>query len=1578
MSGVAEIRLIPELVNKFAEEITVPILENITDPSIKIVCAKELIRSYNIIVASSEKSVREKLANTSRLYLFKLADLLCSCGDYEYQTCLVETIFRICPIDFIKAYASEFFPGTESLQQALIKFDVKNFDNSVRIFLRLVNNIFGNVYSFVADDILLDNVNIIPPTDSQGQKVELWIDCNRTSGTIGIYCDQYCLRNDSLSQISDGKGWELITIFADDIYLVDVKKPKDTLETEKLPTLFKFTLANEFHVQYPASESITKSKYLKVIVHDERIIEKLQKSVFPIMFKEKFQGGENKKSRMSDTLSLKPKTNSLKKRYNALCVRVKSQSIVSADTRSMKSLDDVMRVKNSKNIFVGAECISPSSTNLDVFIDNDMQIPETQYFSANEELDNDKNTKQESMGTKRISPNSTNLDVSFGNDIQIPETQYFSVDTELDNDKNTKQKVPVIEMSKIYQSCPIRNCNKKPLKKERVKVKFPFIRKQVPTRKKSFDPAFSPIYEGAESTRLEQNDSLSKSSYANQIKTDETETPEIITTPLRANRSKTKEQRYCIGQQFKPTPQSETIGDETVVKTSQSNILTTTEINHILNDSENHSDRKQGISKENNAQFEAALHGTSRFTEEIIEQQSQENLNQRNSEVVIHERNNKICKSEIFEDACEYFTSLWDEFNDKESELKELRNVQEELASNNKTNSSSTNYKSSESVEKLTVVGENIHESLDKNRSQNAVKNSQEGENILKEPVGDSIIAKELGNSQIDKIIEKNEKIESIMNSQKLQRPEIIADGFEKNNTEKANKKRHHQMQKTKSRMVEKPLRKETYEYRQDIPTCNPVEICTVKGSSDESLLKEKQSVKLYDKKQFSVAGDSVETKDISTTSKMIVQQTPNENVESHTKEGVIQGTSTCATTQIIANTNLVSNVALDNLEELVTVETQHAKADTVLSQKESIKVNLEVPQRVKDVEKDLKSNNSKEFVENKSVKGLELRKKLAIDDSGNMQNNEDKELAVNNSGNMKNNENKNIGSGKMKNIKSLKKNKRGTNTHELKRDQEDSETKFANKNVQLGSVIENVQRRTNGKPKRGLDANKNRNVLSVAESDNSILHDEEDVLLKSTLKLTQKQLFETEVLIKEETSVSVICNDDKKDSIQNIDTITTNTDLLEKGNTKINEKHEESGKVSSTPNQNVLSQKFDVNTEIIISSSQKSKSSTFKRKLSQSDTKLFVKKSKRFKLYDPNDFSYLENDESLNKDLTAIPQFEAKSTPNETLADLRKKKRQRSNKKKPKQKAKSRTQQVKKTSRPDRNSDILSNERDVSYQFDKIAQQEFSRKNYEKRTISSSISSESDDGSPKRIQVVAMVHPIREHTDNNRSRVNGDKNIQKARESIGDIQIENKKDSKLKQISTTSKQQTRKRNVSLDEGSTKLGRRQKELFDTFLKSFVEDINKTRISVREIHNSSKLARLRREKKQVKKPTKKRRLSSDDDFLINDNQLHHRKGQVKVNILENIVLKAANEEQYNECAEFEELPEAIESSLDTVNGDSVSEGRHSEIMWREMFKIFLLIKNVLIKYPPHNMKQNKYYQKLLKDILDVWKVVANNK
>lgn len=90
----------------------------------------------------------------------KLCDIICSCGDYMYQTVLLETLFRLCNDACLKQYSKDLFPEADALQAHIIEIDRNYFDRDCRIFLNALNQIFRNVYSVEADYVILETDTI--------------------------------------------------------------------------------------------------------------------------------------------------------------------------------------------------------------------------------------------------------------------------------------------------------------------------------------------------------------------------------------------------------------------------------------------------------------------------------------------------------------------------------------------------------------------------------------------------------------------------------------------------------------------------------------------------------------------------------------------------------------------------------------------------------------------------------------------------------------------------------------------------------------------------------------------------------------------------------------------------------------------------------------------------------------------------------------------------------------------------------------------------------------------------------------------------------------------------------------------------------------------------------------------------------------------------------------------------------------------------------------------------------------------------------------------------------------------------
>lgn len=102
------------------------------------------------------------ISEQNAIYRCKLADLLCACGDYEYQAVILETLFRMNP-GVIKEHARNLFPEAERLQESLLDISISSFDKDARIFLNLVNKINETVFSIAAEYVFINEIRLMAP-----------------------------------------------------------------------------------------------------------------------------------------------------------------------------------------------------------------------------------------------------------------------------------------------------------------------------------------------------------------------------------------------------------------------------------------------------------------------------------------------------------------------------------------------------------------------------------------------------------------------------------------------------------------------------------------------------------------------------------------------------------------------------------------------------------------------------------------------------------------------------------------------------------------------------------------------------------------------------------------------------------------------------------------------------------------------------------------------------------------------------------------------------------------------------------------------------------------------------------------------------------------------------------------------------------------------------------------------------------------------------------------------------------------------------------------------------------------------
>lgn len=172
---------LPGIKDIFVRTLTPVVFETITDPCISGWCGREVLRTFNVLVQNSDKKMRHELIekqNLIHLYRYialfahffesasfrcKLVDLLSVCGDYDYQTSIVECIFRMCSRKQIEEYSKDLIPEDVNLNNAFLAINNETFYSDVRTFLNIINEKSQSVYSIVCTDVLLDNMSLPGP-----------------------------------------------------------------------------------------------------------------------------------------------------------------------------------------------------------------------------------------------------------------------------------------------------------------------------------------------------------------------------------------------------------------------------------------------------------------------------------------------------------------------------------------------------------------------------------------------------------------------------------------------------------------------------------------------------------------------------------------------------------------------------------------------------------------------------------------------------------------------------------------------------------------------------------------------------------------------------------------------------------------------------------------------------------------------------------------------------------------------------------------------------------------------------------------------------------------------------------------------------------------------------------------------------------------------------------------------------------------------------------------------------------------------------------------------------------------------
>lgn len=309
----------------------------------------------------------------------------------------------------------------------------------------------------------------------------------------------------------------------------------------------------------------------------------------------------------------------------------------------MKSLDDTLAVLNvinePKNVVVSAKCVSANLPVLDISVDSTDCIPESQYFSAEEYV---------GTSSKQRSPC---------------------------KEKQVIRQSPQSEGENVHGSV-LRNKSKAALSKKQFKVKFPYIRRQILPERKSLDQLFSPIYERVE-----------------------TSAGEHIPCGFKPPESDINNRNFKeLPNENQHTTESNIKEINIAIAAHDEKLIDIESANQLLNITKTYVGRRKGtfesskIGEENitdshkfQMKYDDILSKSNQMNDESLMYKSQSIRNQENPA----DRNPGSTfpsTAEAMDDACEYFTALYDELDDvvNQPEPEEIQDSQRSLTSNTK------------------------------------------------------------------------------------------------------------------------------------------------------------------------------------------------------------------------------------------------------------------------------------------------------------------------------------------------------------------------------------------------------------------------------------------------------------------------------------------------------------------------------------------------------------------------------------------------------------------------------------------------------------------------------------------------------------------------------------------------------------------------------------------------------------------------------------------------------------------------------------------------------------------------------
>ena len=147
---------------------------------------KAWLKSANSLLSGSGGEVRKTLAQLFSGDIEHLVDLLYTCGDYDMESSVVETLLRLSIKGNRTKLAASWFPKYALVQSLFIR--IKEFEADCRNFLNCFNQGLGVnqlVFTFTALACQVGNQEMFKPPDSNYRN--FWIDFNVGSASLSVY-----------------------------------------------------------------------------------------------------------------------------------------------------------------------------------------------------------------------------------------------------------------------------------------------------------------------------------------------------------------------------------------------------------------------------------------------------------------------------------------------------------------------------------------------------------------------------------------------------------------------------------------------------------------------------------------------------------------------------------------------------------------------------------------------------------------------------------------------------------------------------------------------------------------------------------------------------------------------------------------------------------------------------------------------------------------------------------------------------------------------------------------------------------------------------------------------------------------------------------------------------------------------------------------------------------------------------------------------------------------------------------------------------------------------------------------------